>query len=90
MSIRIIDIKINGPQADVVLAAPTIQELQVRDVDQVAIREAARQGLSGAGLSSKNGPYPVDADGESPAELLTGAKPVHEYRLDLKLLSTRQ
>lgn len=89
MPVRVVSCEVNAPTANIVLGAPTITELHGRAVEQVAIQEAVKNGLGSPGISSKNGPYPVDAAGESDQAVVTGAKATAEYRLDVKLMSAR-
>jgi hypothetical protein len=74
-------------EADVVLQANTIQELQTREADQLALKTAVELGLARPGISTTNGPYPVDANGETSDAVAVGRTFVVGYRREYRILS---
>lgn len=72
-------------EVTVVLAAPTLPELQAPNARQMALTKAAQMGLARPGLDTASGPYPVDADGNSNDDVVFGRVPVAGYRQDYKI-----
>lgn len=78
-----------GRRATIILASDSIEELTSSRARQMAVEEAAKLGVSGGGVSKTGGTYPVDAEGNSNNEVMTGQTPVHEYRLDFDIRTLR-
>jgi hypothetical protein len=75
-------------RGDFVVSGNNIEELMSADTANLVLQKAAAAGLNRPGVSNASGPYPVDADGKTDAELLTGKRgPVAGYRRDFVVLA---
>jgi hypothetical protein len=91
MSVSILDelSKVTNGRADYVVTSARIEELLAASTSNMVLEKAAQAGLNRPGVSNASGPYPVDADGKTDDELLSGKRgPVVGYRRDFVVLAS--
>jgi len=80
--------RIANGRADFVVEGSDIEAIMSAATSNLVIKEAADKGLNRPGVSNASGPYPVDSDGKTDNELLTGQRgPVAAYRRDFVVLA---
>ena len=75
------ELESGGLKANITVGG-TYAEVDGSEARMLAQTEAVKLGVPRAGLMSQSGPYPVDAAGVTDEDLITGKKPVMEYRQD--------
>lgn len=71
MAIRLISSEFSSRDGTVIIEADQQEEATSLAARELALQTAASR-LSSPGLADQPSPYPVDANGESPEELITG------------------
>lgn len=80
---------VSNTRGEFVAEASSINELLSVDTANLVLKEAAAKGLHRPGVSTAGGPYPVDPEGKTDDELLTGRRgPVAGYRRDFVVLAS--
>jgi len=90
MSVRVIEdeFAISGREAaKVVLEADSRQELEKPDVKTKAMEYARSKNFIPFAVTNFMQIYPVDSEGKSGDDMLSGKKPVKAYRVDVELVA---
>lgn len=79
---RIVIVDLNDRGGVITVEAATQEEALSGAARSLVLKQAAANGISRPGLSGNESAFPVDAEGNTTQELLTGAVPVAAYRCD--------
>ena len=84
MALRVISKNLSDRGGVVTVHGDTQEEVMSHSAKQMAIMEASSRGISKAGISGKETPYPVNAEGECPEDLILArnGQKVAGYRCD--------
>lgn len=80
--------RVSTGRAEYVVSGTNIEELLSASTSNLVLQKAAEAGLNRPGVSTASGPYPVDREGKTDDELLSGKRPVAGYRRDFVVLAS--
>lgn len=75
-------------RAEFVVEGGTIEEIMGSPSSNMVIEKAATFGLHRPGVSNATGPYPVDEDGQTTDDVLSGKQKPAAYRRDFVVMGT--
>lgn len=82
MTVKVHETDVKDRQGVITIEADTQEEASGSEARELALKEAASNGLSRPGLSGNDSPYPVDSEGETSEDLMMGRGTVDKYRCD--------
>lgn len=85
---KIVESSHTTTRAEITVEGDSIEELMRAEATNIALAKAAEFGLHRPGVSNSTGVYPVDSNGNSGDDVMSGQTKVAAYRRDYVLLGS--